>query len=174
MGSRIDLIVLARYGIGPDSRGGAMSDLETSTAEFLARVDRQTPDESKRVRAVLDELVRWSEDHAWGLNFSGRGAKGPVRYCVEGVSVPFWALTPQTADGARLSLPAAAHSRFPEELRTEARRLFARIDRRVPTPDEVPSVGCGKLLWAPYRDEVLGLMARALRQMCGVEEPVTA
>jgi len=150
-----------------------MSDLETATADFMARVDRHTPDETRRVRTVLDDLLRWSEEHAWGVSFSASAPKGSVRYCVQGVVAPFWAVTPRTGEGARLTL-LGAHPRFPEELREEARQILARIDRRTPTPDEVPSVRCGKLLWAPYRDEVLGLMTRALRCVCGVAEPALA
>jgi hypothetical protein len=59
-------------------------------------------------------------------------------------------------------------------LREEARQVLARIDRRKPTPDEVPPVRCEKLLWAPYRDEILGLMTRALRCVCAAEEPALA
>jgi hypothetical protein len=158
------------------SNGGTMSDLETSTAEFLARVDRHSPDELKRVRAVLDDLLRWSAEHAWGVSFSGRGPLGPIRFCVDGIVTPLWVVTPRSVDGARLTLLTAAHPRFPEDLRAEVRQVCAQIDGRVPTPDEVPVVGCGKLRWPPNRDAILSLMTRALNRVHGktaVAEPAT-
>jgi hypothetical protein len=156
--------------------GGTMADLATAKAEFLARVDRHTPDEGKRVRAVLEDLLQWSTENAWGISFSGRGPLGPIRFCVEGILTPFWVVTPRSVDGARLTLLTAAHLRFPEELRAEARQVCARIDGRVPVPDEVPVVGCGKLRWPPNREEILGLMTRALNQVHGktaVPEPTS-
>jgi len=149
-----------------------MSKLDEAMATLMARVDRHSPDESKRVRAVLDDLVRWSTENAWGVSFSANGAAGQVRYCVEGMSNPFWALTPRSGDGARLTLLATAHARFPEDLRNEVRGVCAKIDGRVPEPDEVPSVRCGRLVWPPYLETVLQLMTRALNRVHGrVEEP---
>jgi hypothetical protein len=147
-----------------------MSDLETAKAEFLARVDRHTPDEAKRVRLVLEDLLLWSAEHAWGISFSGRGPLGPIRYCVEGVTSPFWAVTPRSVDGARLTLLTAAHPRFPEDLREEARQICARIDGRVPVRDEIPVVGCGKLRWPPNREAIFSLMTRALNRVHGRTE----
>jgi len=144
-----------------------MSDLDTAMAEFFARVDRHTPDEMKRVRAVLESLLRWSTEHSWGVSFAARNPKGPIRFCVEGVTPPFWVLTPHTADGARLTLMTAAHPQFPEALREEARKELAQLDGRTPEPDEVPRVSCAKLLWPPYRDAVFALMTRALNRVHG-------
>ncbi len=147
-----------------------MVDLETATTNFLARVDRHSPDEGKRVRAVLADLIRWSAGHAWGLSFSGRGAGDLIRYCVDGVLPPFWAIAPRSADGAKLTLLTAAHPRYPEELREEVRQLCARIDGRLADPDEVPEISCAKLLWPPHRDAVLELMSRALNRVHGRPE----
>jgi hypothetical protein len=153
-----------------------MSDLETATAEFLARVDRHSPDELKRVRAVLEDLLRWSEEHSWGVSFSGRNPLGPVRYCVDGIATPFWVVTPRSVDGARLTLLTGVHPRFPEDLREEARKECARIDGRVPVPNEIPVVGCGKLRWPPNREAIFALMTKALNRVHGrleVPEPTS-
>lgn len=135
-----------------------MSALKTATSEFFAKVDRYTPDQVKRVREVLDDLLNWSAEH--GLSFSHQDPKGPIRYCVKGVSSPFWVFTPHTKDGARLTL--LTDSQFPEELRTEARQVLAQLDGRKSESSEVPMVGYLKLLWPANRTALYDLMTRVI------------
>jgi hypothetical protein len=149
-----------------------MSDLKTATDDFFARVDRHTPDEVKRVREVLTDLLQWSEEHSWGLSFTHRAPKGPIRYCVKGVVSPFWVFTPHTKDGARLTLLTASHPKFPEDLRDEARQMLAKLDGRKPDPNEVPMVGYLKLLWPSNRLALHELMTRAINRIYGREPAV--
>ena len=144
-----------------------MSDLNMATEAFFAKVERHTPDEVKRVREVLNDLLRWSADHSWGLSFSYQNPKGPIRYCVEGVTVPFWAFAPHTGEGARLTLLTASHPKFPEDLRDEARQLLAKLDGRKPDPNEVPTVGYLKLLWPQNRETLYALMTRVINRIHG-------
>jgi hypothetical protein len=144
-----------------------MLDFKMATDAFFAKVERHTPDEVKRVRSVLDDLLLWSAEHSWGLKFSNQNPKGPIRYCVDGVVSPFWAFAPHTGQGARLTLLTAIHPKFPEDLRDEARRMLAKLDGRKPDPDEVPTVGYLKLLWPPNRDALYALMTRAINRIHG-------
>jgi len=144
-----------------------MSDLKMATEAFFAKVERHTPDEVKRVRTVLNDLLQWSEEHSWGVSFSYQNPKGPIRYCVEGVMSPFWAFAPHTGDGARLTVLTAVHPKFPSDLRDEARQVLAKLDGRKPDPNEVPTVGYLKLLWPSNREILYELMTRALNRIHG-------
>jgi hypothetical protein len=147
-----------------------MSDLKSATEGFFAKVDRHTPDQSKRVREVLNDLVRWSDEQ--GLCVSNQKPKGPISYCLEGVAAPFWTFAPHTGVGAKLTL--LADRQFPEELREEARQVLAKLDGRTPEEDEVPSVGYLKLLWPPNRDALYALMARVANRIHGGEAKAVA
>ncbi len=144
-----------------------MSNLKTATEEFFKRVDRHTPAESKRVRAVLDDLLRWTDEHSWGLTFIDQRPKGSIQYCAKGTESPFWVFTPHTGDGARLTLLSAYDSTYPEDLRDEARQVLAKLDGRKPDPDEVPMVGYLKLLWPANRTTLYTLMTRAINRVHG-------
>jgi hypothetical protein len=135
-----------------------MSDLKAATTEFFAKVDRHAPDQAKRVREVLNDLLKWSDEQ--GLRFFDQDRKGSIRYCVRGVSSALWVFTPHTKDGARLTL--LADSQFPEDLRTEARQILAQLDGRKPEPNEVPTVGYLKLLWPANRATLYDLMSRVV------------
>jgi hypothetical protein len=144
-----------------------MSDLKTATADFFAKVERHTPDEVKRVRAVLDDLLRWSAEN--GLNFFHQTPKGPIRYCVKGVASPFWTFTPHSGDGARLTLLTTSHPKFPEDLRDEARKFLAKLDGRNPVAEEIPTVGYLKLLWPSNRAALYEFMTRAINRIHGLD-----
>jgi hypothetical protein len=146
-----------------------MSDLKSATEEFFAKVDRHTPDQVKRVRIVLNDLLQWSEEHSWGLSFFHQNPKGPIRFCVEGVVSPFWVFTPHSGDGARLTILTAAHPKFPDDLRDEARQVLAQLDGRKPEPNEVPMVGYVKLLWPANRNTLYTLMTKAINRVHGRE-----
>lgn len=145
-----------------------MDDLATAQAAFLDKVEVWAPGQAKRFAPVLDELIRWAEANAWGVRFARHdGPHKMVKYCVPGVETPFWTVVARTGDGAKLTMLNNSHPRFPEELRDEARGELARIDGREPKPDGVPEVAFTKLIWPPYRQQVLELMTRLLNEVHG-------
>ena len=144
-----------------------MGDLATAQADFLDKVEVWAG-QAKRFAPALDELIRWGEENAWGVQFTRHdGTHKMVKYCVPGVETPFCAVVARTGDGGKLTLLTGPHPRFPEELRKEAREQLARIDGREPKPDGVPEVAFTKLIWPPYRQQVLELMTRLLNAVHG-------
>jgi hypothetical protein len=136
-----------------------MNDLTTARADFLEKVEGYASGQSARFAPPLDELIRWSE--ANGLAFTPHaGVHDLVKFSVPGSKMAFWSATPRTGDGAKLTL--LNDPRFPEELRTLARNELAQIDRKAALPGEVPEVAFTNLIWGPYRERLLDLMARLL------------
>ena len=136
-----------------------MSDLTTARADFLEKVEGYAPGQSARFAPPLDELIRWSGEN--GLEFTPHaGVHDLVKFSVPGSKMAFWSATPRTGDGAKLTL--LNDPRFPEPLRALARDELAQIDRKVAPPGDVPEVAFTNLIWGPYRERVLDLMARLL------------
>ncbi|MFO0851620.1 MAG: hypothetical protein U0871_24120 [Gemmataceae bacterium] len=145
-----------------------MEDLATAKARLLAKVEGYAPGQAVRFTPALDELIRWSEEN--GLRFAPHaGVHHLVKFCVPGRSAPFWAATPRTGDGCKLTL--LADPRFPEPLRTVARTELARIDWKPVKPDGPPEVAFTKLIWPPHRAAVLALMTQLLAE---IAVPATA
>jgi hypothetical protein len=143
-----------------------MSDLTTTRAGFLDKVEGYASGQAARFAPALDELARWSE--ANGLEFTPHpGVHALFKFSAPGAAA-FWSATPRTGDGAKLTL--LDDRRFPEPLRSLARDELARIDGKAAHPDGVPELAFTKLIWAPYRARVLELMARLLD---GVRRPET-
>jgi hypothetical protein len=90
-----------------------------------------------------------------------------VRFCIPGVERPFWSAVARSSDGARFAVLDGAHPRFTDELRDEARAELAGIAGAAADPDAVPALAFAKLIWPPYRERVLGLMARLLDRVHG-------
>ncbi|HVK18809.1 MAG TPA: hypothetical protein VM533_17895 [Fimbriiglobus sp.] len=144
-----------------------MNDLTTARADFLEKVEGYAPGQSARFAPALDELIRWSE--ANGLEFTHHtGVHDLVKFSVPGSKMAFWSATPRTGDGAKLTL--LNDPRFPEPLRTLARDELARIDRKAAPNGDVPEVAFTNLIWGPYRERVLDLMARLFD---GLRQPET-
>jgi len=136
-----------------------MSDLATTRADFLAKVEGYASGQSVRFAPPLDELIQWSE--ANGLEFTpNTGVHDLVKFSVPGVPMAFWSATPRTGDGAKFTL--LNDPRFPESLRTLARGELAGIDGKPEQSAGVPEVAFTKLIWGPYRARLLDLMARLL------------
>ena len=141
-----------------------MSDLATTRADFLAKVEGYASGQSVRFAPPLDELIQWSE--ANGLEFTpNTGVHDLVKFSAPGAKMAFWTATPRTGDGAKLTL--LNDPRFPEPLRTLARDELARIDGKAVQPEGVPELAFTTLIWAPYRVRLLDLMARLLDGMRG-------
>ena len=135
---------------------------------FIAAVRRSTPQQAEEFAAVLDELLRWSEQHDWAIQFMHHeGSQAVVKYCVPGVATPFWSAWPRQADGAKLCVLTDPHPRFPEADRDMARRELAALDGRTPEPTEVPTVSFQQLLSGEARRRVRALMCRLLCRVCG-------
>jgi hypothetical protein len=145
-----------------------VDDLARARTEFLDKVEDWAPGQAKRFAPVLDELIRWAEENAWGVRFTRHdGIHKMVKFCVLGVETPFWAVVARTGDGAKLTMLNNPHPRIPDGLREEARGQLARIDGKEPKPDGVPEVAFTKLIWPPYRQQVLDLMTRLLNVVHG-------
>jgi len=145
-----------------------LKDLVTAIDKFLAKVEVWAPGQAVRFAPVLDDLIKWSEENSWGVQFTHHtGVHHLVKYCVPGITTPFWSVVPRTSDGARLTLMNDPHPRYPEALRTEARIELARIDGVAAKTEGVPEVAFTKLIWAPYRERVLDLMTRLLNGVHG-------
>ena len=136
-----------------------MSDLATARAAFLEKVEGWASGQAARFAPALDELIRWSQEN--GLAFTPHaGVHDLVKFSVPGATMAFWSATPRTGDGAKLTL--LNDPRFPEPLRALARDVLARVDGKAVRPEGVPEVAFTKLIWGPYRAQVLDLMARLL------------
>jgi hypothetical protein len=145
-----------------------MNDLATTRADFLGRVEGYASGQSARFATPLDELIRWSEEN--GLEFTPHaGVHDLLKFSAPGTKMTFWSAAPRTGDGAKLTL--LNDSRFPEPLRTIARNELAEIDGKAAKADAVPELAFTKLLWAPYRAQVLNLMARMLDGMRQPDPP---
>lgn len=135
-------------------------DLPAARTAFLRAIDATTPFRTREFGEVLDELIRWSEQHDWGIQFVAHGgSQGLVKYCVPGVDAHFWSAWPRQVDGAKLHIFADPHPRFPEELRDVARQELAQLDGRTPNPTELPVVSFERLL-------LDGAMRRVKKLMC--------
>jgi hypothetical protein len=147
-----------------------MNDLATARADFLARVEGYASGQGIRFSPPLDELIGWSETN--GLAFVPHvGVNDLVKFADAGATMAFWSATPRTGDGAKFTL--LNDPRFPEPLRTLARDELSDIDGTKVQPKSVPEVAFTKLIWPPYRQRVLTLMARLLdgiRQPSGASE----
>jgi hypothetical protein len=145
-----------------------MNDLASVRKTFLLKVEEYSPGQSSRFAPVLDELIRWSDEH--DLTFSPpTGLHDRVKYCLPGSEQAFWSVTPRTGDGAKFSL--LNDTRYPEPRRVEARNELARIERKPESPSGIPAMAFCKLIWVPYREQVQKLMGRLLE---GMRQPVAA
>jgi hypothetical protein len=145
-----------------------LKDIVTAIDKFLAKVEVWAPGQSIRFAPALDDLIKWSEENAWGVQFTHHaGVHHLVKYCVPGVNTPFWSAVPRTGDGARFTLLNEPHQRFPEALRNEAREELCRIGGVKSSSEGVPEVAFTKLIWEPYRLRVLDLMTKMLNAVHG-------
>jgi hypothetical protein len=145
-----------------------MNDLATARADFLARVEGYASGQAVRFTPPLDELIAWSATN--GLAFMPHaGVNDLVKFADAGATMAFWSVTPRTGDGAKFTL--LNDSQFPEALRTLARDELSDINRKAAQPKGVPEVAFTKLIWPPYRQRVMDLMARLLD---GVRRPGAA
>jgi hypothetical protein len=136
-----------------------MNDFATARTDFLAKVEGYAPGQAVRFTPPLDELIGWSD--AKGLAFLPHvGANDVLKFADTGATTAFWAATPRTGDGAKLTL--LVDPRLPEALRTLARDELTDIDGKAAQPTGVPEVAFAKLIWPPYRQRVMDLMARLL------------
>jgi hypothetical protein len=145
-----------------------MNDLATARADFLTKVEGYASGQAVRFTPPLDELIGWSE--ANGLVFLPHvGVNDLIKFADAGATMAIWSVTPRTGDGAKLTL--LNDSQFSEALRTLARDELSDIDGKAVQPKAVPEVAFTKLIWPPYRQRVMDLMARLLD---GLRRPAAA
>ena len=131
----------------------AMTDLDTALGKFLAQVEHVAPGQRDRFAAPLDELIRWSE--ARGLTFDAKtNSVSHVRFRKAGSLS--WTVTPRGGDGAKLTVAG------PADHLSLVRADLARIDGKPGNAAVLPVVSFAKLIWKPYRDEVMGVLGKAL------------
>lgn len=142
-----------------------MTDLATACSSFLSRVEAYAEGQSSRFALVLDALIEWSAEN--DLEYTPHtGAADVIKFTAVGSKMAFWSVTPRTSDGSKFTLLNDSH--FPEALRTEARNELALIDKRKVTQNGIPELAFTKLVWEPYRIQVLALMDRLLE---GIKNP---
>ncbi len=134
-----------------------MSDIAADKAKFLAAVEGYASGQGVRFAPVIDELIRWSEEH--GLEYRPPSeTQSLIRYVAAGKI--FWSVVARTGDGAKLTL--LNDRSFPEPLRDAARTELARLDRKSEKENGIPEVALTNLIWEPYRAQVLQTMTRLL------------
>lgn len=132
-----------------------MTDLDTALGNFLAQVEHVAPGQRVRFVAPLDDLIRWSE--AQGMEFDGTAtAVSHVRFRKPGDRPLTWTVTPRGPDGAKLTVGG------PAAILGEVRAELARIDGKPAKATGLPVVSFAKLIWRPYRAEILDVLTRAL------------
>ena len=81
-----------------------MGDLATAHADFLVKVEVWAPGRAKRFAPVMDELIRWAEEKAWGVQFSRHdGSHEMVNYLSKYRSGPV--LIPPAEGGSEAAAP---------------------------------------------------------------------
>jgi hypothetical protein len=138
-------------------------DLDTAKKEFWDQVKVYAPDEVKRFKPVLDDLITWSAKQTaiqftWHEGTPGSQRQSLVKYCLPEMDAAFWAVYPHSKDGAFLIVLADPHHRFPDDVRHEARRELAVIDRRPLVENEFPTVKFLNLIPPKNRQRLLELM----------------
>lgn len=141
-------------------------DLDTAKKEFWDEVKRRNPsfdNVQKRLSPVLNSLIEWSEKQpaltfTWHEGTPGAERQFLVKFGLSGMDAAFWAAYPTKDDGAFLIVVADPHHRFPDDLREDARRELAAIDRRDRVDDEYPTVRFLNLLPPKNLQRVLELM----------------
>ena len=153
-----------------------MTTPDSARARFLAKVEEQAPGQSARFAPALDALIQWSVDN--GLVFDPPTAsQALVRFRAPNSKLAIWTATPRGGDGAKLTILGGAG--FPVALRDKMRADLIKLDLKEVKPDGPPELAFCRLIWAPHRATVLGLLTAALAGLtaepaAAAAEPATA
>ena len=143
-----------------------MNEIAKGRKFFLSKVEQFSSGDSLRFAPVVDELIQWSRDN--GLEFvPNTGVNKLLTFSIPGTGMAFWVVTPLVGDGAKIAL--LGDPKFPEPLRSEARNELAEIGKKKALAKSIPELAFAKLIWAPYRAQILTLMTRLLKE---VQNPV--
>lgn len=133
---------------------------------FIRVVRAYSPADADDFTRILDELIRWSREHDWAIEFVPHdGSQSVVKFALPGMHAPFWTAYPRQADGAKLCAVDSVGSVFPEQVRTEARRILAELDGREPEPNEAPTVSFRALRSEDALRQVKRLFCQLLVEM---------